>query len=377
MALEDGAEHLLDAGRAAEAVADLQGLVAEQDPSGSASWSCLHARPPPRRPPGRGAAACPAFRTYLADKTGLEPSAGLADLERRITLGDASLAPHADDAVPGYDLLEVIGEGAFGVVSRAVHSRAWATRWRWKRWWAAGCANDPRFVQRFEAEAQLVARLEHPHVVPLYDFWRRPGGAFLVFRLLRGGCAARAHPSRPDVDRRRHAPRRRAGRGAGGRPRPRGGAPRREARQRAVRGESGNSYLADFGIALADGATDDAALRSAGSPMYASPEQVRDGAATAASDQYALAVVLWEALTGRTPFTGTSTTEIVRSKLGQGAPLRSPGRRGVVGTRGRGPGGRRHRSPPIASGRSPTWSERGTAPWPTLGPTPCAPPRGT
>ena len=48
-------------------------------------------------------------------------------------------------------------------------------------------ADDPRFVQRFEAEAQLVARLEHPHVVPLYDYWRRPGGAFLVFRLLRGG----------------------------------------------------------------------------------------------------------------------------------------------------------------------------------------------
>ena len=51
-------------------------------------------------------------------------------------------------------------------------------------------ADDPRFVQRFEAEAQLVARIEHPHVVPLYDFWRRPGGAFLVFRLLRGGSLA-------------------------------------------------------------------------------------------------------------------------------------------------------------------------------------------
>ena len=38
-------------------------------------------------------------------------------------------------------------------------------------------------------EAQLVAKLEHPHIVPLYDYWREPGGAFLVFRLLHGGTA--------------------------------------------------------------------------------------------------------------------------------------------------------------------------------------------
>ncbi len=48
-------------------------------------------------------------------------------------------------------------------------------------------ANDPEFVRRFEAEAQMVARLEHPHIVPLYDYWREPDGAYLVMRYLRGG----------------------------------------------------------------------------------------------------------------------------------------------------------------------------------------------
>ena len=48
-------------------------------------------------------------------------------------------------------------------------------------------ANDPAFIRRFEAEAQTIARLEHPHIVPLYDYWREPEGAYLVMRLLRGG----------------------------------------------------------------------------------------------------------------------------------------------------------------------------------------------
>ena len=48
-------------------------------------------------------------------------------------------------------------------------------------------ADASDFIRRFEAEARIVARLEHPHIVPLYDYWREPGGAYLVFRLLSGG----------------------------------------------------------------------------------------------------------------------------------------------------------------------------------------------
>src|SRR5215475_10318287 len=45
-------------------------------------------------------------------------------------------------------------------------------------------ANHPDFIRRFEVEAQLVARLEHPHIVPLYDYWREPDRAYLVMRWL-------------------------------------------------------------------------------------------------------------------------------------------------------------------------------------------------
>ena len=45
-------------------------------------------------------------------------------------------------------------------------------------------ANRPDFIRSFEAEAQLVARLEHIHIVPLFDYWRDSDGAYLVMRLL-------------------------------------------------------------------------------------------------------------------------------------------------------------------------------------------------
>jgi transcriptional regulator with XRE-family HTH domain len=88
-------------------------------------------------------------------------------------------------AIRGYALAERLGAGGMGVVYRAAQpsiAREVAVKIIHPSY-----ANHPLFIRRFEAEAQLVARLEHPHVVPLYDYWREPGAAYLVMRLLRGG----------------------------------------------------------------------------------------------------------------------------------------------------------------------------------------------
>ena len=90
----------------------------------------------------------------------------------------------------GYIVHGVIGEGAFGRVLAA--TQPGTNRDVAIKVIRPDLADDSRFVQRFEAEAQLVARLEHPHIVPLYDYWREPGGAYLVFRLLTGGTAQAA-----------------------------------------------------------------------------------------------------------------------------------------------------------------------------------------
>jgi len=87
--------------------------------------------------------------------------------------------------IKGYELLERIGTGGFGAVYRARQStidREVAIKIILPGW-----ANHPDFIRSFDAEAQVIARLEHPHIVPLHDYWRDPSGAYLVMRYLRGG----------------------------------------------------------------------------------------------------------------------------------------------------------------------------------------------
>src|SRR3989304_216513 len=90
-----------------------------------------------------------------------------------------------DKVIKGYELRARIGAGGFGGVYRAyqpIVAREVAIKIVLPQY-----ANHPDFIRRFEAEALLVARLEHAHIVPLYDYWREPNIAFLVMRWLRGG----------------------------------------------------------------------------------------------------------------------------------------------------------------------------------------------
>src|SRR4026207_2138130 len=85
----------------------------------------------------------------------------------------------------GYELKERIGNGGFGVVYRAYQSTV--GREVAIKIILPGFASHPDFIRRFETEAQIIARLEHPYITPLFDYWRDPDGAYLVMRWLRGG----------------------------------------------------------------------------------------------------------------------------------------------------------------------------------------------
>ncbi len=103
--------------------------------------------------------------------------------------------PGETTGLAGYELRNEIGRGLFGVVYRAYQpsvGREVAVKAISPEW-----ASDADFIRRFELEAQLVARLEHPNIVPVYDYWRDPDGAFLVMRWIRGGNLKEAIASRP------------------------------------------------------------------------------------------------------------------------------------------------------------------------------------
>ena len=261
------------------------------------------------------------FRDMLAEDTGLEPSAELARLERRIVERDPSLEVEGRGrSIRGYELHEKIAEGAFGAIYRGVQpsvGREVAVKVV-----RPELADDPRFIARFEAEAQLVARLEHPHIVPLYDYWREPGGAFLVMRYLRGGSAEERLV--------RHGPFTLAELtqlveqvGTALAVAHSAGVVHRDVKPaNIVFDEVGNAYLGDFGIAVSaagDRAGD--TFRSAGSPVYAAPEQLDGHEATTASDIYALGVLLWELAAGHLPFENDSLASLRRAKTA--GPVRS------------------------------------------------------
>ena len=218
--------------------------------------------------------------------------------------------------IRGYDVDEKIGEGGFGVVYRARQSGV--EREVAVKAVRPDFANNPEFIRRFDTEAQLVARLEHPFIVPLYDYWREPSGAFLVMRWLKGGsleAALRRGPWNLDATLKLL---RQIGDALAT-------AHRHDVVHRDLKpanillDEDGNAYLSDFGIAadVAAAIQLDALDQSTDWPAYASPELLRREAATPASDIYSLGLVLFETLTGEYPFGHALPSELIKKQLEQ------------------------------------------------------------
>ncbi len=219
-------------------------------------------------------------------------------------------------SVLGYELGERIGTGGFGVVYRAVQrsvDREVAVKIILPEY-----ANQPPFIRRFETEAQTVAQLEHPHIVPLYDYWREPNAAYLIMRLLRGGSLEtklkQGPISLPVVGRYLHHV------CHGLYMAHRNGVIHRDIKPANILlDEDDNAYLADFGIAkyldiwVNDDKTEAGAL--IGSPAYASPEQLRAEPVKPQTDIYSLGILLYEMLTGEKPFPGPTPVLYIQQHL--------------------------------------------------------------
>jgi WD40 repeat protein/serine/threonine protein kinase len=313
-------EHRMEArlalGRHGELVAELETLTA-QYPLRERMWGHLMVA---LYRSGRQAEALGAFRrarTMLSDELGIDPSPSLQRLHQQVLRQDPALE-FRGEPLRGYQLVERIGEGAFGVVYRAYQPQV--GREVAIKVIRPALANHPEFVRRFEAEAQLVARLEHPHIVPLYDYWRDADAAYLVMRLASGGNVRDKLASGPlDPDRAVGVLDQVASALATAHRR---GVVHRDVKPANILlDEEGNAYLSDFGIALdvGDGSSPVSPVTS-DVVAYRSPEQIRGERATPRSDLYALGVVLFEALAGRHPFPERSPQALIERHLSEALP---------------------------------------------------------
>ena len=161
--------------------------------------------------------------------------------------------------------------------------------------------DDPGVRYRFEKEAEAVAGLEHPTIVPVYDFGEHRGQLYFVMRYVGGGtfrdrimagqvslrsAAAVLLRVAEALDAAHHV-----------------GIVHRDIKPANILfDQQGEAYLSDFGIAKGNEGVEETGTTVLGTPQYLSPEQAQGSQIDGRSDVYSLGVVGYHAIAGRPPF---------------------------------------------------------------------------
>ena len=187
-------------------------------------------------------------------------------------------------------------------------------------------AESKEFATRFQQEARIIAKLEHPHILPVFDYGESDGIAYFVMRYLEAGTLKeKMEAGRPlplnEIDRifnqladalsyaHRH------------------GIVHRDLKPaNALIDSYGNIFLTDFGIAkLLESASPRLTQTDAimGTPAYISPEQAQAQPVDQRSDIYSLGIILYEMVTGRVPFVADTPLAIIFKHVSDPLPLPS------------------------------------------------------
>src|SRR5579862_894995 len=221
----------------------------------------------------------------------------------------------AEWKVPGFTELKVLGSGGFGEVMLARHD-ATGTQVAIK-YLRRELLADPEFAAMFRSEADVLASLEDPNVVRLYEYVQAPSGAAIVMELVEG-VSLREILSRHGQTTPEAALVVLQGSLLGLAAAHRRGVVHRDYKPENVLIDgAGASKLTDFGIAARAG---DKPI-PAGTLAYAPPEQFGGSPATPASDVYAATATFYECLTGRPPFTGDSMERLLYQHLAEPVPM--------------------------------------------------------
>ena len=183
--------------------------------------------------------------------------------------------------------------------------------------------HDEVFRERFRREARAMAQLSHPNLVNVYDFSASGGEVFLIMELITGGTLRELLAERGPMPPHAAAAVMRGMLTGLSVAHAKGMVHRDIKPDNVLIDTSSRVKLSDFGLVRAAAETTQSTDQIVGTVAYLSPEQVDGGALTAASDVYSAGIVLFELLTGRTPFSGETPLAHAYARLRSDVPAPS------------------------------------------------------
>jgi hypothetical protein len=220
-----------------------------------------------------------------------------------------------------YRIVEQLGQGGMASVFKAYHAAL--DRYVAIKVLHPAFMEDPNFLARFQREARVVAKLDHPNIVPIYDYSEHDGQPYLVMKYVQGEtlkARLASSPIGPDeglkiIDA--------IGRGLAY-AHEQGILHRDIKPSNVLLADEGQIYLADFGLARIAQAGESTLSNEMllGTPQYISPEQARGQRdLDVGTDIYSFGVVIYEMVVGRVPFNADTPFSIVHDHIYTPLPM--------------------------------------------------------